>query len=91
MSVKILRKIDEVGRVALPQGMRQLAMIKPGEIVEIMMEDKAIVIKAATPSCCCCDKEDHLIRVKDKYICNSCLSIAYQFIKDNSSKFLESK
>ena len=45
MKDKIIRKIDELGRVVIPKEMRVLLNLKLGDDIEIITDGKEIIIK----------------------------------------------
>lgn len=53
MEIKIIRKIDELGRIVVPKDVRQTLSIKCGDEIEITVEDGAIILK----KCEDCDDE----------------------------------
>lgn len=76
------RKVDELGRIVLPQEARSALQIGEKQSLDIYLDDNAIIIRKndKLPVCVLCgDSETQLVEVKRSYICTNCISE----IKDN--------
>lgn len=47
MEIKIVRKIDEVGRLVIPKDVRKTLDLQGGSEVEIMVKNDTVVLKKA--------------------------------------------
>lgn len=75
--MKEKRRLDDQGRIIIPNHMRKGLNLGPGSLVEVTMdEDNTIRIKPAVENCCICGKslegKDTIIVTKDKSMCFEC-------------------
>lgn len=74
-SAKVIRKIDELGRIVLPIETRKSLNLKEKDSVEISVFDGGIFLKPThTQYCTFCEGENDLIEHGKKYICKTCLA-----------------
>lgn len=71
----IIRKIDELGRVVIPQETRSMLGISIFDALEVYTDDETeeIMVKKYSPGCIHCHSFDELVTIKQKQICRSCL------------------
>ena len=67
------RPIDDLGRIVLPIGLRRSLDIKPGDELEIYLEDNRIVMTKLQTACCFCGQTKALVSYRDKQVCRACL------------------
>ncbi|MCM1124522.1 MAG: AbrB/MazE/SpoVT family DNA-binding domain-containing protein [Eubacterium sp.] len=60
MKTVVMRRMDELGRVCLPEEARAALNLSKTNAVEISWEGDAIVIKKAKPSCRLCGSEENV-------------------------------
>ena len=70
MQTFLTRKIDELGRIVLPQSARESLHLSEGEAVKISWEEDKIVIRKATPTCKICGAASEL---NDMGVCKFCV------------------
>lgn len=68
------RRVDELGRVVIPNHMRKALELTPGTKVRFEVEGNRVIVSKAYPTCIVCGSENNLTQVKDKYICADCKS-----------------
>ncbi len=68
-----IRKIDNLGRIVIPMDIRKALEIKEWDELRISLEENAIRIQKATPTCTFCGSEESLFPFEGKYICAACL------------------
>lgn len=71
------RKVDELGRVVLPQEARNALEIGVKQNLDIYLNDDSIIIRKNTeqPTCVICgDSENELIEIRHSAICITCVS-----------------
>lgn len=76
------RKVDELGRIVLPQDARSALKIGEKQSLDIYLDDDSIIIRKNNkkPDCVLCgDSETQFVEIKRSYICTNCISE----IKDN--------
>ena len=71
-STRIVRKVDELGRIVLPIELRRTLDIAARDELEIYMENDQIILKKYEPSCIFCASERSLSSYKGKNICLEC-------------------
>lgn len=69
----IIRKIDDLGRVVLPQELRQKYNIQEKDPVMISDTAYGILLTKHTPACVFCGNTENLKYREDKAICQSCI------------------
>ena len=68
----IVRKIDDLGRVAVPKETRRIMGITEGDPIEFFTEGETIILKRYAPGCIFCGEVSDLIQYKEKNICLKC-------------------
>lgn len=71
--VGIVRKVDSIGRVALPKTIRDSMKIKARDSVEIFVEDNTIILRKYIPGCIFCNEIFDLKSYKKYKICEDCI------------------
>ncbi|MDR3591790.1 MAG: AbrB family transcriptional regulator [Negativicutes bacterium] len=74
-STGIVRRIDQIGRVVLPVGLRHTLEIKDNDGLEIFTDKDRIVLRKYKPTCLFCGTSDDMKEFKGKNVCKKCLSI----------------
>ncbi len=72
-STGVVRKIDELGRIVLPSGIRTHFDIKPNDALEIFTDGERIILQKYQPSCIFCDDADEVVFFAGKRICKTCI------------------
>lgn len=67
-----IRRIDELGRIVIPKGMRKVLGLNSNDEVDISMEDGCIFIKKKDPACLICGAKGELIPFRGKTVCKTC-------------------
>lgn len=71
-SLGMARKVDDLGRIVLPVELRRLFGIKPGDELEISVDEGAVLLRKIEARCVFCDAVDGLRQYRDKQVCASC-------------------
>ena len=67
------KRLDQVGRVVLPQDLRQELKWIEGDLLSFTRVDNGIFICKCIPSCLVCGKEETLFSLRDDcYLCQDC-------------------
>ncbi|MBQ3490238.1 MAG: AbrB/MazE/SpoVT family DNA-binding domain-containing protein [Clostridia bacterium] len=71
---RIIRKVDNLGRVVLPADLRHALDIAKDESLDVYIENDAIVLKKYNPTCVFCGSNKNTKAYKNKVICEHCLA-----------------
>ena len=79
----IVRHLDNIGRICLPNELRKSLNLKQGDPVEIFVEGDSICIKwidlkQNKKQCACCDNIDKLVEKNGIHICCDCIKDLYK-------------
>lgn len=70
----IRRKVDDLGRVVIPAGIRRALNIREGDAVEVTVEGERVVIARPNNACVFCSREgEPLHRFRNRLVCADCL------------------
>lgn len=69
----VVRQLDALGRIVLPIELRRTLDIRNKDLLEILVEGNAIVLRKYEQSCQFCGSSRELTGFKDKLVCKSCL------------------
>lgn len=70
----IVRRVDDLGRIAIPKEIRRELGIKEGDALELFRDGKSVVFKKYFPSCFFCEEVDGEYMIGNKPICAKCLA-----------------
>ena len=68
----VLRKIDSLGRIVIPKGIRDRLDIGVDDMVEIIEDNDSLIIRKYSPHCTYCGGREELREFKGKYLCRIC-------------------
>ena len=68
----IVRKVDELGRIALPIELRRNLGIEIIDSMEIYVDEDMIVLKKHIPACMFCGNANDITEFKGKKVCKDC-------------------
>lgn len=74
ISIGIVRKIDQLGRIVLPKEIRHSLDIEIGSPLEFLIDEDMIVLKKYTPGCIFCGEIGNLKIFNQKNICSNCIN-----------------
>lgn len=66
------RRVDELGRVVIPNHIRKALGLEPKTKVKFEVMGKSVIVSKAYPTCIICGCEKDLTEVKSKYVCADC-------------------
>ena len=69
----IVRKIDESGRIVIPNELRNALELGHGDEVEMRCQGDTIVLRKFAPLCVFCGSRERLAQYQEKFICSVCL------------------
>lgn len=71
----IRRKVDDLGRVVIPAGIRRALGIREGDPVEVTVEGERVVLAKPRDACVFCGREeDRLTGFRGRLVCRDCLA-----------------
>ncbi len=70
---EIIREVDKLGRVTLPAQFRQALDIRVNDPLSITLENDAIALRKAVPTCVFCGTTDNVMPFKGRILCVDCL------------------
>ena len=73
-SLGIVRKMDKLGRLVIPNETRKMFNLNEGDPVEIFTDGDKIIIKKYNPGCQCCGNMKNIKEYKGIKICKKCLN-----------------
>lgn len=73
-STGIIKRVDSIGRIAIPKTLRKLLDIDNEYKVAICLEKNVIRIKRYEGSCVFCGKTGKMKMFRQKYVCSECLN-----------------
>ncbi|MEC0234434.1 AbrB/MazE/SpoVT family DNA-binding domain-containing protein [Paenibacillus kribbensis] len=80
-STGIVRRIDELGRVVIPKGLRADMGVEQGDPLEIFVNGDMVIFRKYSPGCYLCRSEDDLHTFHGKQICTDCINRAAEMLK----------
>lgn len=85
-STRIVRKIDQLGRIVLPKELRNIFDIQEGTPMEVYTDGDAIVLKKHQIKCALCGNEENLEDYIGTKICEACIEDIRTMPKRNIRK-----
>jgi transcriptional pleiotropic regulator of transition state genes len=68
----VTRKIDQLGRVVLPVELRRSLGLHEGDLVEVALDDGAVVLTKVEDRCVFCSTASELHEFAGKWVCRGC-------------------
>ena len=72
-STGVVRKLDELGRIVIPNELRRTMDIAIKDTLEIFVDGDQIILKKYHPACIFCNDARDVILYKGKLVCKTCL------------------
>ena len=70
----ITRRIDDLGRIVVPIELRKTLNISDREMLEIYVDNDAIILKKYQRGCIFCSNATNLVDYQGKKVCEHCVS-----------------
>ena len=70
----IRRKVDDLGRIVIPAGMRRALGIREGDALDVTVDGEAVVLSKPIDRCAFCGSQDALQTFRGKMVCRSCVA-----------------
>lgn len=72
-AIGMVRKVDELGRIVLPIEIRRTFDINHNDLLELYVDDDAIILKKQESCCAFCGSTTDIFIFKGKNICSECV------------------
>jgi AbrB family transcriptional regulator, transcriptional pleiotropic regulator of transition state genes len=72
MKTGIQRKVDDLGRVVIPVGIRRSLGIREGDPLDVHVEGDRVILSKPTDECVFCGAKEALRSFRGKPVCGSC-------------------
>jgi len=72
MKTGFLRTIDDIGRIVIPQTIRENMCIISGDQFEIIEDGCNIILARYTATCLACDDDTDVQKINRTYLCVEC-------------------
>ena len=69
----MIRQLDSLGRIVLPIELRRTLNINTKDMLEILVENDAVILRKYEPNCHFCGGTANLSSFKGKLVCRRCL------------------
>lgn len=74
-STGVRRKLDDLGRVVIPAGIRRSLDLQNGDAIEFSVDGDDIILSRATDRCVVCgDQREDLRQVRERKLCPDCVA-----------------
>ncbi len=73
MNTGIRRKVDDLGRVVIPAGIRRSLNIREGDALEVHVEGDDVIFCKSADQCVFCGSDEGLQGFRAKLVCRSCI------------------
>jgi transcriptional pleiotropic regulator of transition state genes len=70
----LIKKIDNLGRVVVPKGVRQMLGLKPGDALDVEVDSGRLLLSPHNDGCTFCGEEESLKLFANKSVCPGCLA-----------------
>jgi transcriptional pleiotropic regulator of transition state genes len=71
-SYGVTRKVDHLGRITIPVGIRKALHVKEFDSVEMFVDGEDFVLRKYKEHCVFCSNREDLLDFKEKKICPDC-------------------
>lgn len=70
--IRVVRKLDQLGRVCLPKKIRNSYDMASGAPVEIFVDGDRIIVERYHPRCTFCGSQQGIVVYKEQNVCEHC-------------------
>jgi transcriptional pleiotropic regulator of transition state genes len=71
--IGVVRKIDPLGRIVLPAGLRKEFDINVGDPLELFVDGAGVLLKKYVAPCVFCNGREDVKEYKGKPVCDKCM------------------
>ncbi len=69
-----IRTLDRLGRIVIPAELRRQGGLGVGDLVDLRVENGALLISKVEPECALCGRRANLVEVRGKHVCGRCIA-----------------
>lgn len=73
-STGIRRKVDDLGRIVIPAGIRRTLDITEGDALEVSVDGDKVVLAKPSDRCVFCGGDDDLAAFRSRMVCQPCVA-----------------
>lgn len=81
----IRRKVDDLGRIVVPAGIRKALGIAEGDELDVALDGQRIVLTKATTSCAFCE-DPPALAYRGKAVCATCLAALGALAREHATR-----
>lgn len=81
MEATIVRKIDSLGRIALPKEIRNTLNINTNDRLEFLVEEDKIILQRRKFACEYCDSTTNVYNFEGHSVCYKCMEKMVEMLK----------
>lgn len=70
-----VRKLDNMGRIVIPMGLRRKLGLETDDFVEIIDDYDRLIIRKYKPRCVFCGNSEELLEYNGRFICGRCVDV----------------
>ncbi|HEX2028854.1 MAG TPA: AbrB/MazE/SpoVT family DNA-binding domain-containing protein [Nitriliruptorales bacterium] len=74
MRTGIQRKVDDLGRVVIPAGIRHSLNIREGDALEVHVDGDQVILSKPTDQCVFCGGAEELVGFRGRSVCRPCIA-----------------
>ncbi len=71
-SVKITRKVDELGRIVIPAEIRKHLDVEPGTDLQVELRGEEVILRRTEAFCRVCGSTSDLLELDGAFVCADC-------------------
>lgn len=72
MSISMIRRVDGLGRLVLPEEMRREMLLQEGAAVRLTLDGGVVTLEKEAPQCVFCGALEHLAEKNGRMVCAEC-------------------
>ena len=73
-STGIRRKVDDLGRIVIPAGVRKTLGIREGDAMDVSVEGEKVILAKPQDRCVFCGTDEDLQEFRGKAMCRACVA-----------------
>ncbi|MDD5747713.1 MAG: AbrB/MazE/SpoVT family DNA-binding domain-containing protein [Actinomycetota bacterium] len=70
----MIKKIDKLGRVVVPKGLRETLNLNPGDPLDVQVDGEKLTFSPYREGCALCGNSNSTVSFRGKAICRVCIA-----------------